>query len=174
MDSLERPDLFHLNAAEGWLGLGNPAEAEEELAQITPAMRSHPDVLTMRCEVCAHAKRWLECVEVAEVILQMAPLNSFAWMRRSFALHELMRTQEALEKLLPAADHFPKVIVIPYNLACYECVLGNMERAKRWLSEAFKLAQKQSCFAAWRSQALDDPDLAPLRDYLARLKEKET
>jgi tetratricopeptide (TPR) repeat protein len=170
MDSLERHDLLHLNAAEGWLGLGNSAEAADELAQITPAMRSHPDVLTMRCEICAQAKRWEECAEAAETILKIGPKNSFALMRRSFALHELKRTQEALEKLLPAVDLFPKVIVIPYNVACYECVLGNMEQAKRWLSEAFNLAHKQKCFAAWRSQALDDPDLEPLREYLKQVE----
>ncbi len=135
MDSLERHDRLHLNAAEGWLGLGNAVEAEQELAQITPAMRAHPDVLTMRCEICGHAKRWEECVEVAEAIMKTAPQNSFAWMRRSFALHELKRTQEALEKLLPAVDHFPEEIVIRYNVACYECVLGNISQAKlSWFS----------------------------------------
>jgi tetratricopeptide (TPR) repeat protein len=174
MDLLERHDLLHLNAADGWLGLGNHVEAEEELAQITPAMRSHPDVLTMRCEICAQARRWEECVELAEAILKMAPKNSFAWMRRSFALHELKRTQEALEKLLPAADHFPKVIVIPYNLACYECVLGNINQAKTRLLGAFHLAHKQRCFAEWRALALADSDLEPLREYLEHLKEKET
>jgi len=174
MDSLERHDQLRVNAAEGWLGLDNHVEAAEELAQITPAMRSHPDVLSLRCEICASAKRWEECVEIAEAILKIAPKNSLAWIRRSFALHELKRTQEALEKLLPAVDHFPKVIVIPYNVACYECVLGNLDAAKRWLSEAFNLAHKQRCFMEWRSQSLEDPDLEPLRDYLRQVKEKES
>jgi predicted Zn-dependent protease len=170
MDSLARHDLLRLNAAEGWLGLGDPIAAEEELAHITPAKRSHPDVLTVRCEICASARRWPECLEAAEALLKIAPHNLFGWVRRSFALHELKRTKEALEKLLPAADHFPEEIVVRYNVACYECVLGNRSQAKRRLSEAFKLAHKQRSFAEWRSQALADPDLVPLREYLRQVE----
>ena len=66
MDSLERHDLLHLAAAKGWLGLRTPVEAEAESAQITPAMRWRTDVLTVRCEVCVHTKRWDEGAEVAE------------------------------------------------------------------------------------------------------------
>ena len=42
---LEHPDTLHLEAAQGWLGLGNHLEADKELDNITPALRSHPDVL---------------------------------------------------------------------------------------------------------------------------------
>jgi hypothetical protein len=35
MDSFEPHDRMHLNAAEGWLGLGNHVEANEELEKIT-------------------------------------------------------------------------------------------------------------------------------------------
>jgi hypothetical protein len=44
---LEPPDSLHLEAAEGWLELGNHLEANEELENITPQMRVHPDVLEM-------------------------------------------------------------------------------------------------------------------------------
>jgi hypothetical protein len=35
---LEPPDTHHVSAAIGWLELGNPAEAGEEIARITPEM----------------------------------------------------------------------------------------------------------------------------------------
>jgi len=38
---------------------------------------------------------------------------------KQLALHELKRTQEAFDLLLPAADKFPAPWTIPYNLACY-------------------------------------------------------
>ena len=47
-----------------------------------------------------------------------------------------------------------------YNLACYECQLGELEVAKARLQHAFKLEAK--C----RLMALDDDDLAPLWDSL--------
>jgi hypothetical protein len=36
MNDLEPHDLMLLNAAEGWLGLGNVIEADKELKQIPP------------------------------------------------------------------------------------------------------------------------------------------
>src|SRR5208282_4150279 len=60
--SLEPPDTFHLSAAMGWLGLGNWQEALEELEKITPALRSHPEVLLARFWFWAtpsSGSRWL-------------------------------------------------------------------------------------------------------------------
>ena len=71
-------------------------------------------------------------------------------------------TRQALNKLLPALDLFPDEITIRYNLACYECVLENMSRAKLHLAAAFTLAQNQKCFDEWKAQMLGDPDLKPL------------
>ena len=48
MQPLEAPDCHHLRAADGWLELGSPAEAEAELALIAPEHQRHPDVLEMR------------------------------------------------------------------------------------------------------------------------------
>jgi hypothetical protein len=48
MKPLESPDSHHLQAAVGCLELGNWSEANEELENITPQMRVHPDVLAVR------------------------------------------------------------------------------------------------------------------------------
>lgn len=166
MDTLESHDRMRLNAAVGWLGLGNPLEAEKELEQITPSMRLHPDVLEVRYDICAMAKRWKQCADVAETIVERTPNSLFGWIRRSFALHELKSTKEALEKLRPAAELWPDDITIRYNLACYECVLGNASNAILRLAEAFNLARRQRCFDQWRLAAAGDPDLKPLWDNL--------
>jgi hypothetical protein len=44
-------DIHCLNAAEGWLELGNHLEAGKELDNITPEFRAHPIVLQMRWRV---------------------------------------------------------------------------------------------------------------------------
>ena len=170
MEDLEPHDVMHLNAAEGWLGLGNVVEADAELKKVTPLMRSHPAVLAVRYEIYARSKHWDACVDIASAIVKLAPENSFGWIHRSYALHELKRTKEAWERLLPAVDHFPDEIVIHYNLACYECVLGNMSQAKQRLAAAFTLAQNQNCFDKWRLAALDDKDLEPLWGMLDEIE----
>ena len=51
MAPLEHPDSFYLNAAQGWLMLGDAREAMRELAGIAPARLNHPDVLELRFSI---------------------------------------------------------------------------------------------------------------------------
>jgi hypothetical protein len=53
MKPLEPPDSLHLQAAQGWLELGNHIEANEELERIAQQLRAQPDVLKLRWEVYA-------------------------------------------------------------------------------------------------------------------------
>jgi hypothetical protein len=58
MARLDSSDQVHLEAAQGWLGLSDWREANEELDRITPAMRAHPSVLRTRILVCIAAEKW--------------------------------------------------------------------------------------------------------------------
>jgi hypothetical protein len=58
MMPLEAPDSIHLQAAEGWVGLGNYADANDELEQIAAANRAHHDVLQIRWRIYADARKW--------------------------------------------------------------------------------------------------------------------
>jgi tetratricopeptide (TPR) repeat protein len=151
-------DRLHLRAAEGWLELGNCLEATEELEKITPELRAHPDVLRMRVEIFSAAKKWDFAAEVANALCRTVPDDSYGYIRRAFALHELKRTKEAFDTLLPVADKFPELWVIPYNLACYTCQLGRLDEARQWFDRALKAGDEKKIKLA----ALDDPDLAPL------------
>jgi Flp pilus assembly protein TadD len=75
------------------------------------------------------------------------------------------RTLEARDLLLPAASQFKKNGLIRYNLACYECQLGNLPEAKRWLAEAFALHNSKQT----KLDALNDPDLEPLWQHIGEL-----
>ena len=92
----------------------------------------------------------------------MWPKEPSVWINRSFALHELGRTQEAFEKLEPAARRFRKVWTIPYNLACYSAQLGQMEACQEWFKQAMATDER-----AVRESAIDDPDLKPLWDSMS-------
>ncbi len=156
-------DQRHLDAAEGWLELGNGLEANEELEQITPEMRGHPLVLRVAWGIHAAAKNWEAAAEMARNLALALPHNSWGYIQWAYSLHELKRTKEAQAVLLPVADKFPGDYLIQYNMACYCCQLGEMKDALQWLRSAINLAGKK----AIRHMALEDPDLEPLRKQIS-------
>jgi predicted Zn-dependent protease len=158
MQALDLTDQRHLDAADGWLGLGNWREANEELEEITPLMRAHPSVLFVRYHVYAMAKKWEGAADIARALSELVPDDSFGFVQMAFALHELKRTKEAWNVLLPVVDKFSDDPIIRYNLACYACQLGDLKEAWTWLQAAIDLASKTDI----RKMALDDPDLEPL------------
>ena len=169
MTPLEHPDVHHLRAAQGWLELGNHLEANEELERITPQLRAHPDVLEVRWAIYANAKKWEACVDIADAIIKLAPDRAEAWIHRSFALHELKRTQEAFDQLLPVADRFPKVWTVPYNLACYCAQLGRLDQCQEWFKKAMAIDEHTV-----KRASIDDPDLKPLWDSMSGTPGKGT
>jgi predicted Zn-dependent protease len=149
-------DHHHFLAAQGWLELGNPSEADKELAHVKSA--SDPDVLEMRWVIRSEAKDWAACVDLGRRLIRSAPERTVSWLHCAYALHELKRTREAWDVLLPVAQKFPADPTIPYNLACYACQLGDLVAARDWLAQAFRLGNAREI----RAQASVDPDLAPL------------
>lgn len=121
-------------------------------------MRTHPAVLLTWCDLYYAAGKWEFVVSLAETLVQQIPRLDQPWVQRSFALHELKRTQVAFDALLPAVEKFPKNWTIKYNLACYCSQLGRLKEAMRWLEEAIDLAGNEDI----RQMALDDSDLEPL------------
>ena len=135
MQKLEPPDTHNFSAAIGWLELGLPAEARAELAQITPALQNHPDVLEARWLVAVEEKQWEEGLQIAQALLQQAPKRSSGWLHRAYALRRTPdgSVVKAWEALLPAFDRFPKEPIIPYNLACYACQMHQLDTARLWI-----------------------------------------
>ncbi len=165
MSTLSYPDKHFVNAALGWLDLHTAAEARAELQQVSAANASHAEVLEVWWRVHAAELHWDEALRVAELELVAAPDRMSGWVDRSYSLHELRRTREAREALLPAVEKFPEASLIPYNLACYECQLGNPVEAHRWLRKAIARGEKGEI----KDLALNDPDLAALREEILKL-----
>ncbi len=139
--------------------MGNHAEANEELEKIAQLDRVHPDVLELRWQIYARAQKWDACIHVAEAIRQLAPERASGWLMQGIALHGLGRFQEAWDCLLPAADKFPHVPAVAYDLACYTCRLGRLEDAHYWLARTFEGEDAQG----WKLMAREHPDLEGLR-----------
>jgi tetratricopeptide (TPR) repeat protein len=162
---MDPSDKFHLSAATGWLELGNPTEAHLEWKRITESLQKSPEALEVLWRIFAAGKQWDEALETARELVATDPENPVGWIDRSFSLHELKRTAEAWEHLLPVAEKFTVVSVIPYNLACYACQLGRLTEAKEFLKRAMTLQSKDEI----KRMALADPDLKPLRGILEDL-----
>ncbi|HEV2693388.1 MAG TPA: tetratricopeptide repeat protein [Verrucomicrobiae bacterium] len=162
---LNLDDQRHLDAAEGWLHLGNLAEATEELECITPSMRVHPFVLRVRWGIYAKAGRWEEASEIAQALAELLLDNPWGYIQWAFSLHKLKRTKEARDVLLPIAGKFPGEVKIFYNLARYCCQLGNQLEAMEWLEKAIDLEGKHEI----RLAALDEPDLQSIWVDIAQI-----
>ena len=162
--SLPYPDRLHLQSAEGWLMLGNPAESEVELQRISSPLQKHPDVLELRWLILAHAQQWNFCLGIAQEIVAVVPSRAFGWIHLAYALRRVEEggLRAAWDALFPAAERFPGNPTIPYNLSCYACQLGNLPEARRLLTRAFDIARGLGNREAIRSMALADSDLEAL------------
>jgi predicted Zn-dependent protease len=152
------PFTRHPEAAQARFELGNCIEATEELEQIAPEMRGHPSVLEVPFHIFVAANKWEYAAEIAKAISEFAPDNSFGFIHQAYSLHELKRTREAWNVLLPAVDKFPKECIIRYNLACYACQLGNLKAARHWLKMASDLGGTKQI----KLMVPKDTDLEPL------------
>ena len=123
-------------------------------------LRNHPDVLELRWEVCARSKEWKTCLKIANTLIRLFPERSDGWLNRSVALDRLHRTREAFDTLVPMAAKFPGVGALPYDLARYACLLGDLPGAKTWLKRSFETG----CAKEWKALALNSTDLKPLRE----------
>lgn len=129
MRELRNPDLHHLLAAVGWLGLKNWVEANEELDKITPTLRTHPDVLRVRLEIYLMAEKWDVSAELAQTLCNARPKDAQIWISLAYVKRrqkeERGGVSEAREVLLQASERFPKNALIAYNLARCESKLGD-------------------------------------------------
>jgi hypothetical protein len=86
-----------------------------------------------------------------------APESGAGFVHTAFCLHELGQTAAAKSTLLAGESALRNEAVFFYNLACYECALGEIQPAREHLERSFALDEK------YREFAEADPDLAPLR-----------
>jgi len=167
VQKLEPPDSHYLNAAIGWLGLGCPKDAREELSQLSADSLNHPDTLEVRWTLCVQEERWEEALKIAELEWKLRPDEAGGWLHRAYALRRAPSGGliMAWGVLLPAADKFPQEPVIAYNLSCYACQLKHLDTARTWLQRAVKIGGKDEI----RKMALADEDLKPLWPEIAAL-----
>lgn len=147
----------HLAYALGFLQLGLHAEAHAELAALPPEVAATAPALTLRLELAMAEEEWERVIALAPDLVGLDSSEERPWVAWAYALRELKRINEAQETLLAGVrligDPSP---LVEYNLACYACLLGELEEAKQLLAHVISRDK------SWRDVAREDPDLAAL------------
>ncbi len=73
--------------------------------------------------------------------------------------------EKAWESLIRANDRFPNEMLIPYNLACYKCQLGDPKAALDYFKQALAKGTASDIIA----MAKKDTDLTPILASINRL-----
>jgi hypothetical protein len=97
---------------------------------------------------------------VAKVLAQREPDNVPWIVSWAYATRRADCLEAARLILVNAVERQPEVAIFHYNMACYECQLGNLQPANDRLKRAFELEPK------YRLSALEDEDLEPLWNSL--------
>ena len=159
---LQHPDPMHLEAAAGWIQLGDYDSANDELEKIRAEWRAHPDVLDLRWLIYLHHEQWDACLDIASAIVKIASDRVWGWVHKAYSLRRA--TGGGIEKakpvLLEAAKLFPDDSMIQYNLACYCAQLGQLGAAQEHLDKSYELGDAKQI----KLMARDDDDLKPLWD----------
>jgi tetratricopeptide (TPR) repeat protein len=136
---LSSDDRHHLDAAQGWTGLGNFDEAMAELDQIDRAGQSHLDVLHVRWVACMLAGRWEKCLRIARKIVRSWPDDQLAPVQVAVSLSTLGRPREALPILEEAVERFGENVVSAMSLAYCYSKLGESDLARQFADRAREL-----------------------------------
>jgi len=147
-------------AAQGYYELGLWREAWRELDGLSDAAQHRPDVLETRILILVNERKWPQALAISRQLAEVAPHEEGGWVHSAYCLHELGRTQEAIQALLSAPPSLREKAIYYYNLACYSCVLGEIDAAREALQRSFALDK------SYRDLARSDHDLKPLHPEL--------
>ena len=145
-----------LLAAQGYCELGMYDDSLAELDSLPEELWQHAAVVELRAVTLMQAKRWKQALTASRSLCRVAPDKTSGFIHTAFCLHELGRTDEARNTLLSGPDVLHAEPTFHYNLACYECALGNLDLARLHLEKSIELDKKFKDFAK------SDPDLAAL------------
>lgn len=117
-----------ISAAQGWLELGNPAEALRELAKI-PSSACNLDVLRLRFTAFAVSEEWQAASMVAEVAVQLYEQQPEPWLWRAEAFRAVTgRAEEAYQVLRKACQLFPGNAAVSKAFAEYAAAASDQQK----------------------------------------------
>lgn len=160
-------DPTWLEKARGYIDLGMLDEAWRELEKLPPSREASEQAQEMRIIVLLdrgeHEKAFANC----EVLCDLHPENHAGYVQGAWCLHAGGDPEAAIAHLQSGPESLREEPVYFYNLACYEVALGRAQAAVTWLRQALAMD------SSFREKALEDPDLAPIREDIAGIDSDE-
>jgi len=129
---LKHPDPMHLEAAAGWIQLGDYDSANDELEKIRAEWRAHPDVLELRWLIYSNDEQWDACLDITSAVVKMASDRVSGRVDKAYSLRRVSGGGIEKAKLVldEAVKLFPTEWAVQYNLACYCAQLGQLDVAQ--------------------------------------------
>src|SRR5688500_7638678 len=118
------------------LKVGNHLAANEELENVTPVFRAHPEVLECRVQIFLAGKHWDAALAVAETLCEQMPERPASWLAMAECLHQKGDTEGAYEALAEVGEQFAEHPEVTYRLAVLAALIGQTQKAEDWLQRA--------------------------------------
>src|ERR1700709_1902992 len=100
-------------------------DANAEPEQIDAFNRAAPEVLAVRVVIFHGLKKWDAPQVVAARLVELEPGNIQWTVSPAYATRRAVSLRAAKDILFAALPRFPGEAIIPFNLACYLCQLGD-------------------------------------------------
>jgi predicted Zn-dependent protease len=110
----------------------------------------------LRLEILLSLERWDDAVALGTGACRQWPVIDGFFLKTVTALIELRDHQKAKDLLLASPESLQQKAAYWYDLACYQCRTGEIEEAKKSITECFNRDE------ILRMRALYDPDLEPI------------
>jgi hypothetical protein len=143
-----------IRAATGWLELGMPDDALQELKGLTGDDRSGRKALELKLAAEMAKMDWQEGSDTALELCEQAADEPDYFLSAAYCLHEIGMTHEARACLLRGPSILHELPVFHYNMACYLWTLDDKDAAKSHLAKAVKMDE------SFLESARTDRDLA--------------
>jgi hypothetical protein len=142
-----------IRAATGWLELGMPADALEELQSLSIEEQSQRRAMELKLTAEMAMMAWNHASATALKLCTLASDEPDFFLSAAYCLHEMGSTREARNCLENGPATLYELPVFHYNMACYLWTLGDQKPAKQFLMHAIsmdggfkKLTQQIVCY----------------------------
>ena len=156
LDSLSDVTRWALEKADGYMDLKMWAQAQDELNKVSPDDVASIAYRHTRLRLAIENEDWPTSTDLVTSLQKAVPEEPAFWVQHAYVARRAESIHAARTILCDALGKFPQMAVIPFNLACYECQLGELQLAHEYLQAAFELDP------SFRDLALRDEDLEPL------------
>lgn len=140
----------------GYLQLGMPLDAGEEIGKLPAAMRESRAAMEVCALIHLETGAWQLLREVGGHLTRQWPGEGTHWIWLAYGTRRCRSLMEAEQCLLDALSHCGSEPMIHFNLACYAAQLGHLDQARE------RLQQARALDPGILTLALGDPDLEAL------------